>query len=169
MVVEGFFIKVDDIPPAWRWMHWIAFHSSSFANFMHIEFDGRTIGADLSAVPPAAKDFDGSDVLKSFEFEDQDVWFNIGIMVLLLRPCHPCCLLCIHHSATTVSSDRIMISCMYQSGGDADHLPLDRRYLEPLRPPWQKVTACTSEHLGSAILDEKSMRPGQRAKCVDMS
>jgi ABC-type multidrug transport system permease subunit len=47
MVVEGFFIKVEDIPPGWRWMHWIAFHSYSFANFMYIEFDGRIIGLSL--------------------------------------------------------------------------------------------------------------------------
>jgi ABC-type multidrug transport system permease subunit len=114
MVVEGFFIKVEDIPPAWRWMHWIAFHSYSFANFMYIEFDGRVIGphlfhflmhmlsflahpmvfspfelfpltgADLNAVPPSPQDFDGELVLKAFEFEDQDVWLNIGIMASML-------------------------------------------------------------------------------------
>lgn len=81
MVVEGFFIKVADIPAAWRWMHWVAFHSYSFANFMFIEFDGRVIGADLTAVPPAPQDFGGELVLKSFEFEDQDVWENMGVMV----------------------------------------------------------------------------------------
>ena len=26
------------------WQHWVAFKSYSFANFMHVEFDGRTIG-----------------------------------------------------------------------------------------------------------------------------
>lgn len=131
------------------WQHWIGFHSYSFANFIYIEFEGRTIGAscparesgssaaththkhhgrvgaqsrlenvftcpdasaraanvalhaqlesddmlgapsaaicdtgaDLSAVPPAPHDFDGELVLKTFEFDDQDVGFNIGIMV----------------------------------------------------------------------------------------
>eukprot|EP01043_Picozoa_sp_COSAG02_P016925 COSAG02_NODE_756_length_17532_cov_5.673550_2_plen_609_part_00 len=80
MVVEGFFIKVDDIPAAWRWMHWVAFHSYSFANFMYIEFDGRTIKADPNAVPPAPEDFSGDMVLKAFEFEDQDVWLNMAVM-----------------------------------------------------------------------------------------
>ena len=81
MVVEGFFIKVDDIPAAWRWMHWVAFHSYSFANFMFIEFDGRTIKADPDTIPPAPHDFPGSEVLKQFEFEDQDVWQNMAVMV----------------------------------------------------------------------------------------
>ena len=39
-------------------------------------------GADPNAVPPSLVDFDGADVLKSFEFEDQDFWLNICIMVL---------------------------------------------------------------------------------------
>ena len=41
-------------------------------------------GADLNAVPPSPRDFDGEVVLKAFEFEDQDVWLNIGIMVSML-------------------------------------------------------------------------------------
>jgi hypothetical protein len=53
-------------------MRRVAFHSHNFANFMYIEFDGRVIGADLSAVPPAHH---------IIEFGDQDVWLNMAVLL----------------------------------------------------------------------------------------
>lgn len=96
MVVEGFFIKLEAIPAAWRWMHWVAFHSYSFANFMYIEFDGRVIGADLSAVPPAPHSINGTQVLQSFEFEDQDVWLNMAVMLGMMVLYRVCAMLWSH-------------------------------------------------------------------------
>ena len=34
MIVQGFFIKVENIGWWWRWMHWIGMHSYSFSAFM---------------------------------------------------------------------------------------------------------------------------------------
>ena len=41
MVVQGFFIRVEDIGWWWRWMHWISMHSYAFSAVMYNEFDGR--------------------------------------------------------------------------------------------------------------------------------
>ena len=51
---------------------------------MYIEFAGRVIGADLNAVPPSPQDFSGKLVLKSFDFEDQDVWQNMAVMAVMM-------------------------------------------------------------------------------------
>ena len=58
-------------------MRRVAFHSHNFANFMYIEFDGRVIGADLSAVPPAHH---------IIEFGDQDVWLNMAVPDVSQKP-----------------------------------------------------------------------------------
>lgn len=59
MVLQGFFIKVSDIPAGWRWLHYVAFHSYSFKNFMVNAFDDITIKKDLNTIPPAMVDYDG--------------------------------------------------------------------------------------------------------------
>jgi len=68
MVVEGFFIKYEDIPRAWRWVHWVAFHSYSFANFMYNEFEDKTILANPTAVPPTFQNYPGMNVLRDYNF-----------------------------------------------------------------------------------------------------
>ena len=82
-VVEIFF-ELDTILVAWRWIRWVAFHSESFANFMYIEFGGRVIGADLSAVPPTPH---------SIEFADEDVWLNMAVMLGMMVIYRVCAML----------------------------------------------------------------------------
>jgi len=53
MVMNGFFLKKDDIPDYWIWIHYIAFNTYSFKNFMHNAFNGITIYKDLDVSPPA--------------------------------------------------------------------------------------------------------------------
>eukprot|EP00894_Picocystis_sp_ML_P000422 jgi/Pico_ML_1/50939/g2054.t1 len=43
MTVTGFFIKYEDIPAPWRWLHFVAFHFYAFGNFMINQFEGTTI------------------------------------------------------------------------------------------------------------------------------
>lgn len=53
MVLQGFFIKVGDIPAGWKWLHYVGFHSYSFSNFMVNYFEEITVKEDLSVVPAA--------------------------------------------------------------------------------------------------------------------
>jgi ABC-type multidrug transport system permease subunit len=34
MIVQGFFVSVDDLPSMWKWLHYVSFHGYAFENFI---------------------------------------------------------------------------------------------------------------------------------------
>ena len=65
MVVQGFFIKLNQIGWYWRWMHYIGLHSYSFSGFMYNEFHGRTFAADPDFPGGGTPEVSGDNVLRS--------------------------------------------------------------------------------------------------------
>ena len=81
MVVQGFFIKVENINWYWRWMHWVGMHTYSFGAFMHNEFSGREFSAVPDASGGALEARTGDSVLEAYDFEDVDKWTSMGVLV----------------------------------------------------------------------------------------
>lgn len=81
MIVQGFFIKLDEIGWWWRWMHYIGLHSYSFAGFMINEFDGRVFGADASADGGPQPEMNGTQILDLYDVpRDLDKWENLVVL-----------------------------------------------------------------------------------------
>jgi hypothetical protein len=68
MLCEGFMVPFSDIPDGWLWGHYIAFHTYSFAWFMHNQFSGEDGG------------FYGAQILKDYDMEDLDPTRNAVIL-----------------------------------------------------------------------------------------
>lgn len=84
MVVQGFFIKVENINWYWRWMHWIGMHTYSFSAFMHNEFSGRVFRAVPDAKGGPVESRTGESVLESYDFENVDKWTSMGVLVVMV-------------------------------------------------------------------------------------
>lgn len=84
MIMNGFFIKIEDIPAGWKWLHYAAFNTYAFENFMVGGYRDKTIEKNMEIVPPAENDFSGNLVLKDLDMEDADVAVNILIMVAFI-------------------------------------------------------------------------------------
>ena len=78
MVVQGFFIQLDKIGWWWRWFHWVAMHSYSFASFMVNEFAGSTwscpseteqASEGLSFCQPGQSSVSGKQVLEFYQID----------------------------------------------------------------------------------------------------
>lgn len=86
MVVQGFFIKIRHIGWWWRWMHYIALHTYSFANFMYKQFhdkDYKCVNGNGGMWQCTGDVVKGDDVLKLYEFEDTNVTENYIIMIAM--------------------------------------------------------------------------------------
>ncbi|KRW98536.1 P-loop containing nucleoside triphosphate hydrolase [Pseudocohnilembus persalinus] len=81
MIMEGFFIRYDSIPDGWIWLYWINFCTYGMKNFMMIIYDGLTIQADPSAIPPVLYDYPGEQILESYKMNDIDYGVNILILI----------------------------------------------------------------------------------------
>ncbi|KAG2436775.1 hypothetical protein HXX76_006299 [Chlamydomonas incerta] len=92
MLVCGYFQPVGELPaPVWRYpMHYIAYHSYTFAGFMHNEFDGTTgwrcpcydqpQGCGPAFDPPSAPcTMTGQQVLDYWTLSNTNKWVDIGI------------------------------------------------------------------------------------------
>ncbi|KAF0718674.1 Aste57867_1548 [Aphanomyces stellatus] len=69
MVVEGFMLPLDAIPPAWQWLHYVAFHSYSFKSFLFKQFDPQGT--------PSARA-----ILVRFGVQDTNVDLNMAILAV---------------------------------------------------------------------------------------
>ena len=83
MVVQGFFIKVENINWYWRWMRWIGLHTYSFSAFMHNEFSGRVFRAVPDASGGSIEARTGESVLEAYQFENVDKWTCMGVLVVM--------------------------------------------------------------------------------------
>lgn len=81
MIMNGFFIKVNDIPDGWIWLHYLAFNSYSFKNFMYDALNNITIKKDLDISPPAPFDFPGKAILKDYSMDDVNGGANYLIII----------------------------------------------------------------------------------------
>lgn len=83
MVVQGFFIKIEQIGWWWRWMHYISLHYYSFAGIMYNEFHGRTFEADPfnKGGPLAATT--GDAVLAQYDLDETEKWWNLLVLVAM--------------------------------------------------------------------------------------
>mmetsp|Transcript_2757 Transcript_2757/g.6592 ORF Transcript_2757/g.6592 Transcript_2757/m.6592 type:complete len:656 (-) Transcript_2757:287-2254(-) len=83
MLVQGFFIKLDQIGWWWRWMHFIGLHSYSFSAFMVNEFEGTNFpqGDSNGVVIPAIT---GEEVLQSYDFNNTDKWENMAVLFAMV-------------------------------------------------------------------------------------
>lgn len=68
MLCEGFMVPFSAIPDGWLWGHYIAFHTYSFAWFMHNQFSGEDGG------------FYGAAILKEYNMDDVDPATNACIL-----------------------------------------------------------------------------------------
>jgi len=90
MVVQGFFIKVEDIGWWWRWMHWISMHSYAFSAFMYNEFSGREFTCDNPRAWPCedacngAKCVTGKSVLELYGYDDTKKWDNMVVLIAMM-------------------------------------------------------------------------------------
>lgn len=84
MVVQGFFIKIENVGWWWRWMHYIGMHSYSFSAFMKNEFKGRVFKAVPNASGGPVPEMRGDDVLRMYSFEDTDIWANMAVLVAMV-------------------------------------------------------------------------------------
>lgn len=84
MVVQGFFIKLNQIGWYWRWMHYIGLHSYSFSGFMYNEFHGRTFAADPDFPGGGTPEVSGDNVLRSYDFEGTKKWQNMAVLVAMV-------------------------------------------------------------------------------------
>lgn len=86
MIMNGFFIKKSNIPDGWIWLHYSAFNTYTFQNFMHLIYGDLVIRKNLDIVPPAEKDFSGELVLEDLDIEDADEFWNyifvIGFIIV---------------------------------------------------------------------------------------
>ena len=91
VVVQGFFITLDKIGWWWRWLHWVRFHSYSFASFMTNEFEGAsfacTQSSTLSFCEPGQESVPGDDVLTLYDIgagvPGRDIWGNSGVLIAM--------------------------------------------------------------------------------------
>ena len=81
MTVTGFFIKYEDIPSPWRWLHFVAFHFYSFGNFMINQFEGTTIAGNTGNDNCSDVDISGEVILDRFGFADETKWENCVILI----------------------------------------------------------------------------------------
>lgn len=75
--MNGFYIKKPNIPDGWIWLHYSAFNTYTFQNFMKAVYEGTTIEKNLNIVPPALESFEGERVLEDYHLEDVDYFVNI--------------------------------------------------------------------------------------------
>ncbi|KAG2444072.1 hypothetical protein HYH02_009015 [Chlamydomonas schloesseri] len=92
MLVCGYFQPVGELPaPVWRYpMHYISYHSYTFAGFMHNEFDGTTgwgcpcydmpQGCGAAYEPPNPPcTMTGQEVIEYWTLANTNKWVDIGI------------------------------------------------------------------------------------------
>lgn len=80
MLVEGFFIVKDDIPPWFIWVHYLAFHTYIFRAFMANEFEPIASFDELPGGAPAQFS-SGRAVLEFYSMADVAIGRDIGIVV----------------------------------------------------------------------------------------
>ena len=83
MVVQGFFIKLENIGWWWRWMHWVSMHSYSFSAFMHNEFHGRVFDPSPNASGGPQPGISGDTVLAMYDFAKTKKWDNMVVLVAM--------------------------------------------------------------------------------------
>eukprot|EP00241_Pyramimonas_parkeae_P015408 CAMPEP_0114297338 /NCGR_PEP_ID=MMETSP0059-20121206/11802_1 /TAXON_ID=36894 /ORGANISM="Pyramimonas parkeae, Strain CCMP726" /LENGTH=597 /DNA_ID=CAMNT_0001419567 /DNA_START=157 /DNA_END=1947 /DNA_ORIENTATION=+ len=86
MVVQGFFIRVEDIGWWWRWMHYIAMHSYSFSAFLDNEFKGKDFTCPGESRMWTCTDdiVKGEYVLEYYGYDDVDKWANMAVLVAMM-------------------------------------------------------------------------------------
>eukprot|EP00727_Mastigamoeba_balamuthi_P000745 m51a1_g10668 hypothetical protein (738) ;mRNA; r:11091-13539 len=90
MLVCGFFLRADNIPGWWIWMHYLVFHKYAFEGFMANEFAhssfacARTAAGGCFCMYPASSDdacvIPGRNVLAEFKYENVHMWAWFGIL-----------------------------------------------------------------------------------------
>jgi ABC-type multidrug transport system permease subunit len=83
MVVQGFFIKLENIGWWWRWLHWLGMHSYSFSAFMYNEFHGRVFDAAPHASGGPQPQLAGDAVLAMYDFDDVRKWDNMAVLIAM--------------------------------------------------------------------------------------
>lgn len=83
MVVQGFFIKLENIGWWWRWMHWIGMHSYSFSAFMYNEFHERQFDPAPNASGGPQPGISGDVILEMYDFHDTDKWTNMLVLAAM--------------------------------------------------------------------------------------
>jgi hypothetical protein len=83
MLVEGFFIVKDDIPPWFIWVHYLAFHTYIFRAFMANEFEPIASFDELPGGAPAQFS-SGRAVLEFYSMADVAIGRDIGIVVAFI-------------------------------------------------------------------------------------
>ncbi|KAF4720969.1 hypothetical protein FOZ62_030821 [Perkinsus olseni] len=68
MLVCGFMVPADRIPPGWKWVHHLAFHTYAFGAFMFAEFDNA---------PPL-----GDFILREYNLEETDLGINMTVLTI---------------------------------------------------------------------------------------
>lgn len=83
MIVQGFFVKLENIGWWWRWMHWIGMHSYSFSAFMYNEFHGRHFDPAPDAAGGPQPAIAGDVILAMYDFDGTDKWTNVAVLVVM--------------------------------------------------------------------------------------
>lgn len=84
MVMQGFFIKVEEIGWYWRWMHYISLHTYSFSALMYVQFHDRVFPCGSGTMWACTGGYvDGDDVLKMYDFDDTNVALNLVILAVM--------------------------------------------------------------------------------------
>jgi hypothetical protein len=84
MIVCGFWIKLDNIPVGWRWVHHIAFHYYSHGNALHLQLNDANVNASPNAIPPSTANLKGAEILTAYGYGDVSFWANIGWLLLMV-------------------------------------------------------------------------------------
>ena len=84
MIVCGFWIKLQNIPAGWRWVHHIAFHYYAHGNAMYLQLHDANILRSPDAIPPSLTDIPGDSILEAYGYGDVSFWENIGYLILMI-------------------------------------------------------------------------------------
>eukprot|EP00727_Mastigamoeba_balamuthi_P013719 m51a1_g8970 hypothetical protein (562) ;mRNA; r:18665-20350 len=89
MLVCGFFLRADNIPGWWIWMHYIVFHKYAFEGFMANEFlhssfrCAKLASGCFCMYPPGSADpclIPGENILAEFKYEHVHKWAWFGVL-----------------------------------------------------------------------------------------
>lgn len=98
MINQGYFLRADNIPPWWIWVHYMVVHKYSFEGFMVNEFRGQTFECEIlkpatNSTPAECfcmyKDLNkdckiqGEEILIEYGYEDVNKWAWLGVMAAM--------------------------------------------------------------------------------------
>eukprot|EP01135_Chromosphaera_perkinsii_P006886 Nk52_evm41s621 gene=Nk52_evmTU41s621 len=87
MVVQGFFVKKDNIPNYWIWGNYISYQTYGFQALVKNDFPGLLFKCGQTCSIPSTLNplyFTGDDVLVQYDYEDVKVWEQIIILVAMV-------------------------------------------------------------------------------------